>query len=68
MIKCHRLCEPDINEFPKEEMITSNSTIHIIKDISYGSQCIVCIIGNYGDDNITLVTKDVITSFLSKND
>ena len=68
MFKCHRLCEPYFNEFSKEEMITSNSTIHIIKNISYGSHCIVSIIGNYGDDNTILVTKDVITSFLSKND
>ena len=68
MYKCHRLCEPDINEFFKEEVITSNSTLHIVKDVSYGSQCIVAIIGNYGDDNITLVTKDVTTSFLSKSD
>ena len=68
MYKCHRLCEPDIDEFSKKEVIVLNSTKHIIKDISYGSHCIVAIIGNYGDDNITLVTKDIITSFLSKSD
>ena len=61
MHKSHRLCEPDINEFSKEEVIISNSTIHIMKAILYGSH-------NYGNDNITLVTKDVITSFFSKND
>ena len=62
MHKSHRLCEPDINKFSKEEVIISNSTIHIMKAISYGSH-------NCGNDNITLVTKDVITTgFFSKND